>query len=329
MAQQPATNESIPLSAPIPLQPTLEQQVEGRDVRTISISPSSDTVIQPGFENGFLSSSASSSSSTMMQLGHEDESTPLLLSASQHFTVEPQQEGRDPNTRAILHFLRVEDESTQPFFSGPVQSGTEQQYEHSPSSPSTSGEFSPSFQHSVGDNSVSNYFAQQAKRPFSLSDPMQSSMMIRRNTHAESASTDRSSTSQESMQNLDPNRLKRLISLLGFDDQLSEMFYKLVIATAPFHNNESLLTSPVHEESNAKADALREALGSLMFPPKSPGSPTLTTTEEDSLAGNSTDNPTGKLLFDASAAENLGSCPIEPRLDSPRLASTSLVHRSS
>ncbi len=322
MAQQPDANESTPLSAPIPLHPTLEQQVEGRDLRTISISPSSNTVIQPGIENGFLLSSASSSSSTIMQLGHEDESASLLLSASQHFTVEPQQEGRDPNTRAILHILRVEDESTQPFFSGPVQSGTEQQHEHSPSSSSTSGEFSPSFQHSVGDDSVSNYFAQQAKRPFSLSDPMQSSMMIRRNTHAESASTDRSSTSRESMQNLNPKRLKRLISLLGFDDERSEMFYKLVIATAPFHNNESLLTSPVHEESNAKADALREALGSLMFPPKSPdplGSPTLTTDEEDSLAGNSTDNPTGKLLFDASAAENLGSCPIEPRLGSPPL----------
>ncbi|KAL9070197.1 MAG: hypothetical protein Q9161_005031 [Pseudevernia consocians] len=145
--------------------------------------------------------------------------------------------------------------------------------------------------------------------------------MLRRNAHTESASTGRRSTSQESMQNVNPKRVKQLINDLGFDDQRSEMLYKLVIATAAFHNTETIPTSPAPEE-NANADAVREALGSLMFAPKSAsplGSPTATTSEEDFLAGNSTDILTRTLLFDANAAENLGSCPLEPRFDSPPL----------
>lgn len=124
------------------------------------------------------------------------------------------------------------------------------------------------------------------------------------------------------MQNVNPKRVKQLINYLGFDDQRSEMLYKLVIATAAFHDTETIPTSPAPEENNANADALHEALGSLMFAPKSAsplGSPTATTSEEDFLAGNSTENLTGNLHFDTNAAENLGSCPLEPRFDSPPL----------
>lgn len=94
-----------------------------------------------------------------MQLDREDESTPLLLSASQHSTEEQQQEGRlsasqhsteerqqegrESNPRATFYLPRVEDESMQPFFSGLMHSGIDKQHEHSPSSHSTSGEFSP------------------------------------------------------------------------------------------------------------------------------------------------------------------------------------------
>ncbi|KAF6224915.1 hypothetical protein HO133_010109 [Letharia lupina] len=322
MAQQPAANESIPLLASDPLYPTMEQQVEGRKFHTNSISPGSNTTIQPSIEGAHLSSSTLSRSSIRMQLDHEDESTPLLLSASQHSTMEQQQEGRGPNPRATFNSPRVEDENTKPFFSSPIHTDIEQQREHSPFSLSTSGELSPDTQHNVGDDTASNTFAQQAEiqqhRSFSLSDPTQSTIMLRRSAHAESASAGRSS--DETMQNVNPKRVKHLISILGFDDQLSEMLYRLVIATAPFHNTESLLTPPAPEESNPKAEALREALGNLMFAPESAsptGSPTATTAEEGSIAGNSTDNPTGELLFDANAAENLGSCPLEPCSDPP------------
>lgn len=261
-----------------------------------------------------------------MQHDYEDESTPLLLSASQQSAVEQQHERRELNPRANVHSPRVEDESTQPYLSGQIHSCTEQHHQHTPSSLHTSGGISSDIQPSVGDDSASNIFAQQAKiqqhRPISLSDPTQSSIMIRRNGHAESASARRDSISQKSMQTVNPKRVKQLISTLGFDDELSEMFYQLVIATAPFHNTEALSTPPDPEDSDPKADAFREALGSLIFSPNSASpteSPTATTTAKGSLVGDSTENPTANLLFDANAAETLGSCPLESRPDSPPL----------
>lgn len=261
----------------------------------------------------------------MTQLDHEDEKT-SLFSVSQHSDMEQQHEGREPNPRATFNSLRVEDESTQPFFSAPMHPGTDQQHEHSPSSLSTSGEFSPNLQLSVRNDSASNTFAQQVEiqqhRAFQLSDPTQSTIMLRRNAHAESASADCSSTSQEGIQNVSPRRVKQLISTLGFDDQRSEMLYKLVIATAPFHTTESLLTPPAPEESSPKADTLREVLDSLVFAPNSASlieSRTATTAEEGSLAGNSNDTIAGDLRFDANAAGNLGSCPVEPCPNSPPL----------
>ena len=108
----------------------MEQPVEGRDWCTVPISPGSNTVIQPSIEDHSFSSSTSSSSSTTMRLDREDESTPLLLSASQHSIVEQQQEGRESNPRATFYLPRVEDESMQPFFSGLLHSGIDQQHEH-------------------------------------------------------------------------------------------------------------------------------------------------------------------------------------------------------
>ena len=305
----------------------MEQQVEGRNLRTDSISLSSNTVIQPSIEAAHFSSFTSSRSSTMIQPDHEDESTLLLLSASQHSTSDQQNEEPDSNPRATATSPRVEDENTQPFF-GPMHSGTERQHQHIPTPPFTSGELSPNIQHNVGDDSASNTFAQQTEtqqhRPFSLSDPTQSSIMLRRNAQAEStsASAGRSSTSQKSIQKVNPERVKKIVNTLGFDDQFSEMLCKLVIATAPFHNAESLVTPPAPEESDPKSDALREALDNLMFAPKlaSPlQSPTATSAEEFSTYGNGTENPTANLLFDANAAERLGSRPLEPRSDSPPL----------
>ncbi|CAF9904315.1 MAG: hypothetical protein ALECFALPRED_006273 [Alectoria fallacina] len=326
MAQQPATNETIPLSAPDPLHPTLEQRVEGRDPGMLSISLGSKAVIQPRNEAGPFSSFTSPRSSIIMQPDHEDENMPLLLSALQHSTVVQQNEGRGLNSRAIATSPRVDDESTQPVFPGSTHSGPEQQHEHNPSSPFTSGELSPKIQYNVGDNFTSNTFAQQIEiqqhRPFSLFDPTQSSIMLRRNAHAESASAGRSSTSQESMKHVNPQHVRKLVNSLGFDHQLSEMFYKLVIATAPFHKNESSLTPSAPEESNPTSNALREALGNITFAPKPaipPESPKATTAEESSLAGSSAENPTGRLLFDTNAAKNLGSRPLEPRSDSPPL----------
>lgn len=323
MAQQPAANQSIPLLAPDQLHPTMEQGVEASEPRTNSISLSSNTVIQPNIEDIPLPSSASPRSSSIMQLGHEDETMPLLLFASQHSTTEQQHEGREPNPRATFNSPRVHDDSTQSFLLGLLHSGTEQQNKHRPSSLSTSGELSPNIQLSIANDIASNAFAQQVEiqqhRLFSLSDPTKSSIMLRRNTDAESASAIRSSTSHESMKNLDPKRVKQLVSTLGFDEQLSEMLYKLVIATAPFYNDG---LPPVPEEDKPETDALRAALDNLTFAPK-PASPieypTATTAEEDSPADNNTENPTGTFLFDANAGEILGSFPLEQRSDSPPL----------
>ena len=266
-----------------------------------------------------------------MQNEDQDESMPLLLPASQNSTLGQQHEGREPDPHPTLNSPRVVDESTQPSISGHMHLRTEQQYEHDPSPLPSPGELSPDIQHSVRDHSASDIVAQQVDfkqphRPFSLSVPMQSSIMLRRNAQAESSSAAHGSTSQETLQNLNPRRVKELISTLGFDDQRSEMFYKLVIATAPFHNTESLPTPPAPEEGNPRADALREALGGLTFPPQPPPA---TTAAEGARGGNSTDNPTGNLLFDADAAENLGSHPIEERSDSPPLLwSTAAVEES-
>ena len=331
MAQQPAANESTPLLPHETLQPIMEQQVEGRDHSTSSISPSSNITIQPSNGDFTLLCSTSSGSSTIVQYEDQDESMPPLLPASQNSTLGQQHEGREPNPHPTLNSPRVVDESTQPSISGHMHLRTEQQYEHGPSPLPSPGELSPDIQHSVRYHSASNIVAQQVDfkkqhRPFSLSVPMQSSIMLRRNAQAESSSAAHGSTSQETLQNLNPRRVKELISTLGFDDQRSEMFYKLVIATAPFHNTESLPTPPAPEESNPQADALREALGGLTFPPQPPSA---TTAAEGARGGNSTDNPTRNLLFDADAAENLGSHPIEERSDSPPLLwSTAAVEES-
>ena len=327
MAQQSAANKKTPLLSPIHLRPFMEQQVEGRNARTNPSSPGSNTVIQPSIEGELLSSSTSSGSSTIAQLDDEDESAPLLLSASQHSTIEHQLEEREPYPSATFDPPRVEDESEHRLFSGQMHSDTEHQLEHSPSSLSTSGELSPVVQHSVGDHSTSNTFAQQVniqqQRPFSLSDPMQSSIMLRRNPHAESASAGRSSTSKKTLQNVNPKRVRQLINTLGFDDQRSEMFYKLVLATAPFRNIESLSTPPAPENRDPKADdALREALDTLIFAPKpaSPiASPLATVAEEGSLVDHGSSNPTTNVLFGANAAENLGPCPPEASSESPPL----------
>lgn len=261
-----------------------------------------------------------------MQPDHEDESTPLLPSASQHATIETQDEGREPKPHVTPTSPRVEDEGTQTCSSGPMHAGTEQRDEHTPASLSTSGELSPNIQRNVGDDAISNSFAQQIDiqqyRPLSLSDPTQSTIMLRHNAQGESASEGHSSTLQESLQNIDPKRVRKLVNSLGFDDQLSETLYKLVIATAPFHDIESPPTSPAPEESNPNSDTLREVLSNLTFAPKPNSlleSPPATTANEDSLAENSTESNAGNLLSDANAAKNLGSRPLEPRSNSPPL----------
>ena len=326
MAQQYAANESTSLLVPVPLHRTMEHQDEGRDLRTNSTPLGSETGILRNIEDGFLSSSTSSSSSTIVQLDQEDESTPLLSSASQHSATEHQREGLEPNPRTVSDPPHVEDERAQRVFSGQLRSDTEHEHEHSPSSLSVPGEPSPVIQHSVGDHLTSNTFAQQAKiqqhRPFVLSHPTQSTIMLRRNPHAESASAGRSSTARGSLHDVNPKRVKQLISTLGFNDQLSDMLYKLVLATAPFHDTDQLATPPAPKNSNPNADALREALDTLMFAPKlaSPiGSPTATAADNGSLVGNGSENPTANLLFDSNAAENLGSRPLGARSDSPPL----------
>ena len=332
MAQQPAANESTSSSSPDTLHPIMEQQVEGPDHSIISTSPGSNSNIQPNVEDAILSSSTSPCLSTMTLVDHQDKSMPFLLSASQNSTMEQQHEGREPDHRATLNPPRVEDASTEPFLSGLMQLDTEQQYEHSPSLLPSPGEPSPNTQLSVRNHSASNISAQQVEikqqqpRHFLLSGPMQSSIMLRRNARPESAAAGRSSTSQESMQNLNPLRVKKLISTLGFDDQQSEKFFKIVIATAPFHNTKSLLTPPAPEESKPQANAFLDAFGKIRFSLKPP---TATAAGKGFLASNGTVNPTGNLLFDAKAAETLGSRPIGPRSDSPPLLwSTAAVEES-
>ena len=309
MAQQLAANESTPLSTPNQLLPSMEQPVEGGDPDPSSISLGSNTVNQPSITD-FAFSPASSS--------HLSPMTGVLLSAPQHSTTEQQHAGLEFNPyEAALSLPYIEYGSTQRVILSIIHSGAEQEHE---SSHSSSGELS------VGENTISNTFEQQAKiqqnRPFLLSDPMTSSIMLRRASHAESASALRSSTSQDGMPNVDPKRVKKLISTLGFDEQRSELLLKLVIATAPFHNAESLFTPAAPEGSNPDADALHKAIDNLMFAPKpgSPiGSPTSEVSEEGSLAVNSTENPTENIHFDANAAEDLRSRPVETRPDSPPL----------
>lgn len=331
MAEQLTTNESTPLLSSDSLHPNMGEEVEERDHGTVSLLPLTNIIIQSSTDDATLSSSTSSGSSTMMEAGHQNESMPILLAASQTSAMEEQHEGHEPDPHAPSNSPRVEDESTQPSFSGLIHEGAEQQNEHSSSSSFSSGEMSPGFDYSVGGQSASNIVAQQVvlqqqHRSFSLSGILQSSIMLRRNAHAKFASTARGSASQQDLQNLDPQRVKRYISTLGLDEQLSETLCKLVIATAPFHNPKAQPISPAPDESNPHVDALRQALGGLTF---SPTSPTLTTAEEGTLAGNSTENPTGNLLFNANAAETLGSRPIEPRSDSPPLLwSTAAVEES-
>ena len=322
MAQQLSVDESPSLSAPDALHPAMEQQTEGCDPHTSSNSPGSNPVIMQSIERGTtLSSSTSSPSNSMMQIDHEDENASLLQFASQHSAMEQQHEARETD-----NFLRVEDESTQSFFPPyPIHPGTDQQHEYSPSH-SSSGEFSPTIMLTVRFPPTSNTFAQEVETnyhfSFSLSDPSQSSIMLRRSAHAV---TGRNSTSQEGLQNLNPQRVKQLISSLGFDNDRSEMLFKLVIATAPFHSAESLLATPVPE-----VDALREALDSLMFAPNLASlNEHPTAAEEDSLPGNSNDNANGALVFDADAAEDLGLSSLEARPDSPPLLwSTAAVEES-
>ena len=318
MAQPLAVGESPSLSASDALHPAMEQQTEGCDPHTSSNSPGSNPVIMHNIERGStLPSSTSSPSSTTMQIDHEEENASLFQFASQHSAMEQQNEGREPD-----YFLHVEDESTQsyfpPFF--PVESthsGTYLQQEYSPSH-SSSGEFSPTIMLTVRFPPTSNTFAQEVESnhhfSFSLSDPSQSSIMLRRNAHAV---TGRSSTSQEGPQNLNPERVKQLISSLGFDDDRSEMLFKLVIATARFDSTESLLATQIPE-----ADALRGALDSLMFAPNSASTdehPTAAPTEEGFLPGNSNDNHNGDQGFDTDAAKNIGLKSHEPPPNSPPL----------
>ena len=255
----------------------------------------------------------------MQQVDRDDESMPLLLSASRNSNMEQQHDER--KSKSHFNSPRVEHE-TQPSSSDLMHLGPEQQHELLPSLRASSGEPSPSHQHSAEDHSASDVVAQQAKREkqhpqtFSLSVPTQSSIMLRRNARAGSASGTRSSTSQRGLQNVTPERVRRLVRSLGHDDDLEETLFKLVMATAPFHNPESYPAPSAPGESNPQAEALRQTLGGLMFSPQSPAP---TNTEKGPPAGNTNDNPTGNLLFDANAAEALGSRPIEPRSDSPPL----------
>ncbi|KAM0796056.1 hypothetical protein BDR22DRAFT_918977 [Usnea florida] len=318
MAQPLAVAESPSLSASDALHPAMEQQTDGYDPHTSSNSPGSNPVIMHNIEHGStLSSSTSSPSSTTMQINFEDDNASLFQFASQHSAMEQQHEGREPD-----YFLHVEDESTQsyfpPFF--PVESthpGTYLQQEYTPSH-SSSGEFSPTIMLTVRFPPTSNTFAQEVESnhhfSFSLSDPSQSSIMLRRNAHAV---TGRSSTSQEGPQNMNPERVKQLISSLGFDDDRSEMLFKLVIATARFDSTESLLATQIPE-----AEALRGALDSLMFAPNSANTdeyPTAAPAKEGFLPGNSNDNPNGDLVPDADAAKEIELKSHEPPPNSPPL----------
>lgn len=317
MAQQLEAKESTPLLSPDILQPTKGQE---RDHGTNSISPSTDIIIEPNPDLFTLSSSTSSSSSIMMQqVDRDDGSMLLLLSASQNSNKEQQHDER--KSKSHFNSPRVEHE-TQPSSSDLMHLGTEQQHELLPSLRASSGEPNPSHQLSAEDRSASDVVAQQVKRekqhhqPFSLSAPTQSTIMRRRNARAGSASGTRSSTSQRGLQNVTPERVRQVVRSLGHDDDLSETLFKLVMATAPFYDPESYPAPSAPGESNPQAEALRQTLGGLMFSPQSHAP---TTTEKGPPAGNTNDNPTGNLLFDANAAETLGSRPIEPRSDSPPL----------
>ena len=262
----------------------------------------------------------------MQQADRDDESMPLLLSASQNSNMEQQHDEREPKSH--FNSPRVEHE-TQPSSSDLMHVGTEQQHELLPSLLPSS---SPSHQHSVEGHSTSEIIAQQVKgeqqqhQPFSLSTPMQSSIMLRRKARAEPASAARSSNWQRGLHNVTPERVRQVVSSLGHDEDLSRTLFKVVMATAPFYNPESYPAPSAPGESNSQAEALRQTLGGLVF---SPQSPTATTTENGPPAGNTNGNPTGDLLFDANAAESLGSRPIEPRSDSPPLLwSTAAVEES-
>ena len=324
MAQQLATNESRSLLFPDLLHHNLEQQVEGGGHSTSPTSLSFNTIIQTSVDAPL---SSPNHLGVVMQIGDESERMPLALSGSQDSATVQQHEEREFDSRASFNSPRVEVDSTPPFFSGPMYPGTEEQHEHSPSLSSTSGTLVPSIQRSVGDESNSNIITQQAGiqqyRSFSLSDPTQSSIMLRRNAQAESASVgDRTFTSQKRGQNVNPQRLKQLISTLGLDDQRAELIYKIVMATAPFHNTESQPTPPAPQENNPTADALRESFGSLTFAPRPS---TATSAEEDPVADDTNENPTGNLLFDADASDNVGSRPIESHADSPPLLWSSAI----
>ena len=328
MAQQLDSSESTPLLTPDLLPSIMGQEGEQRD-HGISLSPNpSNTIIEPSADLLTLSSSTSSDSSTMMQVDHEDESMPLLLAASENSAVEHQHEGREPNPH--LNSPRVEHEM-QPSSSDMMHAGTEQQHEHRSSLLRTSGEPNPNTQHSIGDRPASNIVTQQAEikqqhQPFSLSGPLNSTIMLRRHLHAESASAARNSPPQTNLQNLNPRRVRQFISTLDCDEDLAEILCKLVIATAPFHNVEPQRTPSVPEESNQKATTLLQTLDGLVFSPKSSTAPTA---EKGSVTGNANENPTGDLLFDANAADTLGSREIEPRSDSPPLLfSTAAVEES-
>ena len=304
----------------------MEHQVEGRDACINSSSPAPDTVTQSSIEGDILSSSSTLGSFTTLQLDHEDEGTLLSLSASQHSTIEHQLEGREPNPGAASNPPHVEDESARRSFSGQMHSDTEHHHKHRRSSFSTSGKIGPVIQHSVRVHFTSNTFAQQVKiqqqRPFLLSDPAKSSIMLHRNHHAESTSAGSSSISKETLHNVNPKRVSQLISTLGFDDQMSEMFHELVLATAPFYDTDPPSTQPAPETSSPKADAVREALDTLTFEPKSASSsvsPSATAPDDGSLVGDSSENPTANFLFDAKAAENLESHPLEAGSNSPPL----------
>ena len=328
MAQPLAVGESPSLSASDALHPAMEQQTEGYDPHTSSNSPGSSPVIMHNIGRiSALPTPTSSPLNSMMQINHEVENASLSQSESWHSAMEQQHEGSEPDD-----FLHVEDESTQSYFPlffpvDTMHQSTYQQQEYSPSH-SSSGEFSPTIMLNVRFPPPSNTFAQEVESNndffFSLSDPSQSSIMLRRNAHAVIG---RSSTSQGASQNLNTQRVKQLVSSLGFDDDRSEMLFKLVIATAQFDSTESLLATQVPE-----VEALREALGSIMFAPKSPSTdehPTNAPAEEGFLPGISNDNPNRDLVFDTDAAKTNGLKSHEPRPSSPPLLwSTAAVEES-
>ena len=236
----------------------------------------------------------------------QDENMPLLLFASPKPTMGQHDEERELVPRAASSSLRVEDVSMAPPLSRPMHPSMRGQQDHKSSLPSLPEGWRHDFQHSVSDRSASNIATQQAEiqhpRSFSLSVPTQSSIMLRRNAQGNSV---------ERMQKMNPQRVENLISRLGLDEQRSKTLFSIIIATAPFHIMEPPPTQSPREENNSEADALREALDSLMF---APNSSIAITPAEGFLAGDSTENPTENLLFDANVADG-----IVPHSDSPPL----------